>query len=348
MKQSKVLLVFLLINCNVDKEGMLHDHRTAGVPINIDLSNIYEHGYIDFDELFSQFDLTNAQINIILYLKSVLADSEFVVRDADGVRVNIYDDHGFYELLFTILGDVRTKTVAEIISGSYNAKLAAEAAIEKVKEGAERDALNDRFASINDYYRKELKLAFDCPEQVYTRITSNNFDKLNLDVQNEFNLIEYDAVLIAKIFDQLNLNVEEKGAIYYLRDVLIGSKFSTYYPGVHKSMKPFYLSMNTPKLKVEEYTNSNFNSLISKLIVDIDKFKVVITNIVETLKAKDEALAFVNMVSDITKRNELSNKYFEVDNDYKEALRLACYDFDEVYDKLCILSYAKKFEAIKT
>ncbi|WP_434757051.1 hypothetical protein bpuCAU1_001199 (plasmid) [Borrelia puertoricensis] len=52
-----------------------------------------------------------------------MTDSEFVVRDENGVMVKTYDDHDFYKLLSTIFGILKTKTVAGNIAAIFNAKV---------------------------------------------------------------------------------------------------------------------------------------------------------------------------------------------------------------------------------
>ncbi|UPA15423.1 BTA121 domain-containing protein surface lipoprotein [Borrelia turicatae] len=320
----------------MNKKNAIGEYHNINFPINRTFCSVNDHNNVRFDELFSQFDLTDYQISVILYLKSVLTDSEFVVRDTDGVMVKTYDNHDFYKLLSTIFGALKTKTVAGNIAATFNAKVAAEVAVAKVRKGVEKNALSERFVKINNDYREMLKLACDDPKQAYTKLIDSHFTKLNMDANIKFKAIEYDSALIVKIFDKFNLTTEEKRAVYYLRDVIIDSKFIVFYYVGHE-----------PKYSLKTYTSNDFHYLISKIVFGTNKFKMVTNNVMGTLKAQDEALAAINMINDISEKDRLNANYLKIDNDYKEALKLAFYDPDKVCAEIIAMNYANKFEEIK-
>ncbi|WP_434757050.1 hypothetical protein bpuCAU1_001198 (plasmid) [Borrelia puertoricensis] len=188
----------------------------------------------------------------------------------------------------------------------------------------------------NNDYREALKLVCDDLRQAYTKLTSSHFTKLNMDANINFKAIEYDSALITKIFDKFNLTAEEKRAVYYLRDIIIDSKFIV-----------FYYVCPEHKHSLRTYTSNDFHYLMSKIIFGTNKFKMFINNVIETLKAQDKALVAINMISDIFEKDRLSANYLKVDNDYKEELKLAFYDPDKVCDELISMNYANKFEKIE-
>ncbi|UPA12705.1 BTA121 domain-containing protein surface lipoprotein [Borrelia venezuelensis] len=135
-----LLMLLLVISCNLKSsnkpQGDLHKtslHKT------IHGNNFGIKPKYSLDELLNPSGILSKEQAAVRNIRIIVTnpnigssenyrtytDSEFVVRDTDGVMVKTYDNHDFYKLLSTIFGALKTKTVAGNIAATFNAKVAA-------------------------------------------------------------------------------------------------------------------------------------------------------------------------------------------------------------------------------